>query len=77
MNLFKSKVAGQAIKVRLDEKRKGEGGGGGAQIPCRSRYQGYVAARRLLLNNVQGGDEHNACNWITVAFMRFIQCDGY
>lgn len=78
MNLFKSKVAGQAIKVRLDEKRKGMSQRRvHAQIPCRPCYQEELPARRLLLNNVRGVDEHNACNGITAVFtMRLIQCDG-
>lgn len=78
MNLFESKVAGQAIKVRLDEKRRGMSQGWVyAQIPCRPRYQEELPTRRLLLNNVQGVDEHNACNGITEVFtMRLIQYGG-
>lgn len=55
MNLFKSKVAGQAIKVRLDEILRGMSQGWvHAQIPCRPHYQEELPVCRLLLNNVQG-----------------------
>lgn len=55
MNLFKSKVAGQAIKVRLEEILRGMSQGRvHAQIPCRPRYQEELPACRPLLNNVQG-----------------------
>lgn len=56
MNLFKSKVAGQAIKVRLGKILRGMTQGRvHAQIPCRPRYQEELPACRLLLNNVRGG----------------------